>query len=133
MPDPQRDLAPLIELPPPSSTSLLSLAKDAPWAHPDAGDWAIYALLLGATAVLILKGLALWRRRRPYHYLRQLTTETSPKAAADRLARLYPQLRGTPDRVWLSDLEHLRFAPPHADDAATLARLCVMAMHFPSR
>jgi hypothetical protein len=128
MPDPQRDIAPILELPP---------RTEQPWARTDAigwaynADWATYALALCATALLLALGRVLWRRLRPYQHLRQLPAHAHPKTAADTLARLYPQLRGTPDRLWLSDLERLRFAPPHADDAATLTRLCHAAAHFP--
>lgn len=117
MPDPHQALAALIEpAPPPPETPASSQA----------------ATLAGAGVLLIAALLLAWRWRRnaPWRALKRLMRSldadpaTSARAGADALARLLPTLRVTPAQAWQRDLERLRFGPPAAADAATLARLC---------
>jgi hypothetical protein len=137
MPDPQRDLAPIIGPAPPP-------------ALPAEGGY----LLPG---ILVLLGLALgmglawyWRRQSPQWALRRLAAASDPRLAGDRLAAMIsrrhrlsrlqadacpPALAGKEDdwNIWVRDLERLRFAAPCADDAALLMRLIRTGRDFIGR
>lgn len=127
MPDPQRDLAPIIgPVPPP--------AVPADASH----------LLAG---ILVLLGLALalglawyWRRQSPQRELRRCAAASDPCLGGDRLAAMIarrhglsrleadccpPALAGKEDawKIWVRDLERLRFAAPSSGDGALLLRL----------
>lgn len=111
MPDPQRDIAPIIE----------PLAPPMPSAGPD------YTLAIGLAAFGLLLVAWLywrWRRRAPLRALRKLSHASDPVAGADALAALVASQRTTPPAYWQEELELLRFGPPDEDAQAVLARLC---------
>lgn len=114
MPDPQRDLAPIIALPP---------AQPAPKAAGHGPELMLLGLL--CAGVLLVAAIA-WRRHRsaPIRATRRLARSSDPRAAADVLARLLAAHGIAPEPAWRDDLERLRFGRPGPDEAATLARLC---------
>lgn len=117
MPDPQRDIAPIIE----------PVAPAAAQAGPD------YTLPVALGFIVLLGVVVLiwrWRRRAPLRKLRKLAHASDPVKAANALAALvnrYP-LALPPD--WQNELERLRFGPPAENDADLLARLCLRAEIF---
>lgn len=122
MPDPHKDLAPIIEPAPPPT----------PAGEPS------YALAMGlalAGIVIVAAAAWWWRRRRPLRTLRQLTAlaesgKGEVRDLADRLATLLPQFKRAPDPEWLDALQRLRFGPPHDDAQAIFARLCREAQAY---
>ena len=116
MPDPQRDLAPIIELP----------AAPPPAAH---GHGALLPMLGLLCLIAILAAGLVWFRRRtaPRRAVRQLARSAEPHRAADALAALVAAREIEPGAGWRQELERLRFGRPGPDDAATLARLCTEA------
>jgi hypothetical protein len=111
MPDPQRDIAPIIE----------PLAPPLPPAGPD----YTLPLILALGVLLLLIALAwYWRKRAPLRALRKLSHASDPVAGADALAALVASQRATPPAYWQEELELLRFGPPDEDAQAVLARLC---------
>jgi hypothetical protein len=111
MPDPQRDIAPIIE----------PLAPPMPPAGPD----YTFAVVLGLAALLLAGWLYwYWRRRAPLRALRKLSQASDPIAGADALAALVASRHVTPPAFWQEELELLRFGPPAEDAEAVLARLC---------
>lgn len=117
MPDPQHDIAPIIE----------PLAPPLPPAGPD--------YMLPATAVLcgllLLVALAWhWRRRAPLRALRRIAQLPDPIAGADELAALVARQGLKPPRAWVEELEMLRFGPPAEYAGNVLARLCQGAEIF---
>ncbi len=116
MPDPLKDLAPIIE----------PLAPPAPAGEPG------YFLAMGlALAGIVIVALAAgwWRMRQPLRALGQLTAlaesgEGEARDLADRLAALLPHFRRAPDPAWLDAMQRLRFGPPREDAQAVIARLC---------
>lgn len=117
MPDPHKDLAPIIEpVAPPA------VAADAGWLVP---GLAILAVLL-----LALIAAWLWRRRAPLRSLRRLRNHPDPVAAAQHLSALIVGRQLQADLRWLQDLQRLRFGAPATDAAATFARLCREAEVF---
>lgn len=111
MPDPQRDIAPIIE----------PAAPPMPPAPPDFGP----AIGLAACALLLAVWLHWrWRKRAPLRALRRLACASDPVAGADALAALMASQRVTPPAQWQAELELLRFGPPAEDAQAVLARLC---------
>jgi len=117
MPDPQRDIAPIIE-------------PAAPPAAPAGPDYMLpLAVALGG--LLLIAALALrWRRRAPLRALRKLAHAPDSIAAANALAALVSRCGVAPPPDWQDELQRLRFAPPAEDAAATLARLCRSAEEF---
>ncbi len=114
MPDPQRDLAAIIEPPPP--------------AQAPAGPDLSMPLALGVIAALLRAVVyGYWRRQAPRRALRRLARSADPVLGARELARLLPRLPVQPDPDWLARLEALRFGRPSPDAAAILARLCAEA------
>jgi hypothetical protein len=127
MPDPHKDLAPIIGPSPPPPV-------------PHEGGWVV-PTALGLLAVLLMLGLVwYWRRRAPQRELRRLSDSPDAGQGGERLAALMrrhhhlgrleahrcpPALAGREAawRAWVLELERLRFAPPTADDGARLARL----------
>jgi len=115
MPDPQRDLAPIIELP---------AAKPSQVAHShlpvESGLVAAGLLLVGLSAWWY------WRRTTPLRKLRRLArTSASPRVGADALAVLMAARPAVIlDPAWHRGLERLRFGRSGPDDAEVLARLC---------
>ncbi|MBI5330457.1 MAG: hypothetical protein HZB71_07585 [Betaproteobacteria bacterium] len=113
MPDPHKDLAPIIEPPfPPVPVA------EFPW---------LPATSLVLLALLAL-GLWLWRRGATRRALRRLAHAPDPIAAAHALARLSVQIAPPMPQTWKRELERLRFGPPADDGASTLARLCEAAL-----
>ena len=113
MPDPHKDLAPLIEpLPPP----ITEAGGAMPWVP--AGAVVLPVLLI----VLALAWR--WRRTVPLRTLRRLARSDDPVAAAGELDRLIARHTLQPAPAWHLELERLRFAHPSPEAAATLARLC---------
>jgi len=115
MPDPHKDLAPVIEplAPPPT--------------HSIATDWLPWG---GSLALALAAGLlALWwyRRHAPVKALRRLSRSDDPRAGADALAQLVRRYKLRPDAAWQADLERLRFARPGEHAPGELARLCQAA------
>lgn len=111
MPDPQRDIASIIE----------PVAPPLPPVGPD------YTLL----AMFALGGLMLfavlfwhWRRRAPLRALRKIARASDPLAGGNALAELMVSQRITPPAFWQEELELLRFGPPADNAAALLAQLC---------
>lgn len=117
MPDPQRDIAPIIE-------------PAAPPALPPGTDYAVpLAVALGA--LLLIAVLAWrWRRRAPLRSLRKLAHAPDPVAAAHALAALASRFRVAPPPDWQDELERLRFGPPVENAAEVLLRLCRRAESF---
>jgi hypothetical protein len=111
MPDPQKDLAAIVE-------------PAMPPAPPPQADWAGPLALAGALVLLALFAAWRWRARAPLRELRRLATDPDPPRAAHALARLVRARADQPDAAWQRDLERLRFASPASDAGATLARLC---------
>lgn len=112
MPDPHQVLAPLIE-------------PVAPPALPSRPDVPLPAILAVAGLILVLAlALWLWRRGTPRRQLRRLARQPDPLQAAGQLAAWVRAQGMQPAPEWRADLERLRFAPPAADAAATLTRLC---------
>lgn len=117
MPDPQRDIAPIIE-------------PAAPPVAPAGLDYTL-PILLGMGGLLLLAALAWrWRRRAPLRALRKLAHAPDPVAAADALAALLASQGIAPPAYWQSELERLRFGPPVEYANAILARLCRVAESF---
>jgi hypothetical protein len=111
MPDPQRDIAPIIE---PAAPPL-----------PPAGPDYTLAIVLGLAAAVLAGWLYWhWRRRAPLRALRKLAQAADPVAGADALAALVASRHITPPAFWQEELEMLRFGPPAEDADAILARLC---------
>ncbi len=111
MPDPQRDIAPIIE---PAAPPL-----------PPAGADTTLAIALGAGGLLLAIWLyRLWRRRAPLRALRRLAQASDPIAGANALAALMASQGIAPPAFWQEELELLRFGPPGEDADAILARLC---------
>ena len=133
MPDPHRDLAPIIE-------------PVAPPPLPEDHGLAL-ALGLALAGIAIAAGLAWWwRRRRPLRALRQLAIRAESgmgeaRDLADRLAALLCrrhrlarlEARQCPAALsgqeatwseWVVALETIRFGPPGPVQHAELARLC---------
>lgn len=117
MPDPQRDIAPIIE-------------PAAPPAAPAGPDYSLpLALALGGL-LLIAALVWRWRSRAPLRVLRKLAQAPDPLEAANTLAVLVSRSRVAPPQDWQDELERLRFAPPADDAADLLARLCQQAETF---
>jgi hypothetical protein len=111
MPDPQRDIAPIIEPP----------APPVPPAGPD----YVLPVVLGVAALLLLVALIWrWRRRAPLRKLRKLACTADPVAGAHALAALVASEQLAPQALWQEELQRLRFGPPREDQAAILAHLC---------
>jgi hypothetical protein len=120
MPDPLRDLAPIIApSPPPAVTQHGAMA------------WSPTVVVLLLTVFIALLTSWRWRRRAHVRALRRLGHAHDPQAAAHALARLVRRRGLRPQPAWLQELERLRFAPPAADAAATLRRLCAQAETLP--
>lgn len=117
MPDPQRDIAPIIEpaAPPP----------------PPAGPDYVLPAVLAVGGVLLLAALAWrWRKRAPLKTLRRLAQEADSVEAANALAALIKKHRIAVSSDWQGELERLRFGPPDEGAAESLARLCRQAETF---
>ncbi len=111
MPDPQRDIAPIIE-------------PAVPSMSPAGPDYTL-AVVLGLVGLLLLLVLVwYWRKRAPLRALRKLSHAADPVAGADALAALVASQHVTPPAFWQEELELLRFGPPADDAEAVLARLC---------
>jgi hypothetical protein len=117
MPDPQRDIAPIIE----------PVAPPLPPAGPDY-TWPV-ALAVGGLLLLAVLVWA-WRRRAPLRSLRRIARASDPIAGANALAALVAQQSLRPPRAWEEELEMLRFGPPADYAGDVLARLCQGAEHF---
>lgn len=114
MPDPQKDIAPIIEPAAPLNA----------FAGPD----YVLPTVLGVGSVLLLAALALiWRKRAPFRSLRKLAQEHDPVDAANTLAALIKKHRIETPSDWQSELDRLRFGPPVEDAADRLVRLCRQA------
>jgi hypothetical protein len=117
MPDPQKDIAPIIE--------------PAPPPVPPAGLEYALPILLSVGGLLLLAVLVWrWHRHAPLRVLRRLAHATDPIAAADALAGLVASQGVAPPPNWQSELERLRFGPPIESADAILARLCRGAESF---
>lgn len=117
MPDPQRDIASIIE-------------PAAPPAPPVGPDYVL-PVALSVAGLLLAAALAWhWRRRAPLRALRRLAQTPDPVEAANALAMLVRRHGLTPPSGWQGELERLRFAPPADDAAESLARLCGQAENF---
>lgn len=112
MPDPQRDIAPIIE----------PLVPAMPPAGPD------YTLaLVASTGVLLLAVWLYWRWRRGalLRALRRISQTSDPIAGANALAELVRRHGNEAPEVWQEELVRLRFGrPPQENAGAALARLC---------
>lgn len=111
MPDPQRDIAPIIE-------------PATPPAPPVGPDYFLPIAL--SVGVLLLLAAMFWFRRRhePLRALRRLANPPDPVAAANALAALIRRCNVDPSPDWLHELERLRFGPPSADAGDRISRLC---------
>jgi hypothetical protein len=118
MPDPQRDIAPIIE----------PAAPPAPPAGPP--DYVLPVALSVGGLLLIVALVWHWRRRAPLRALRKLAHAPDPVAAAAALAALVASQHIAPPRFWQEELELLRFGPPSEYADAILARLCRSAESF---
>lgn len=117
MPDPQRDIAPIIE-------------PLAPPMLPAGPDYTL-PIILALGVLLLLAALAwYWRRRAPLRSLRRIAHASDPTAGADALAALMTRHGVTPPQIWQEELELLRFGPPAEYADNVLARLCQGAEVF---
>lgn len=121
MADLHQVLAPLIEPPLPQVMAV--------------ADASVMTWLTGALAVLALCALLLviawlWHRRAPSRTLKRIAHQSDPILAAHQLAQLLSQRGKPPPADWLAKLDRVRFGPPAADHASTLARLCAEAREF---
>ena len=117
MPDPQRDIAPIIE----------PVAPPAPPAEPD----FILPAALGLAVLLLFAWLVwYWRRRAPLRALRKLAHSANPVEGANALAALMASQHIVPPALWQEELELLRFGPPAKDAEVVLAQLCNSAESF---
>lgn len=117
MPDPQHDIAPIIE-------------PAAPPMPPAGPDYTM-AVALGLGCLLLLAMfLWYWRRRAPLRVLRRISRASDPVAGANALAALVASRHITPPAFWQKELELLRFGPLAEDADAVLARLCQGAESF---
>lgn len=111
MPDPQRDIAPIIE----------PAAPPMPQAAPD------YSLALAIAAGGLLLAAWLywrWRRRAPLRALRGISQISDPIAGSHVLAVLMREYGNEAPQAWQEELDQLRFGPPQENAGAALARLC---------
>ncbi len=111
MPDPQRDIAPIIE-------------PAAPSMPPAGPDCTLPAMLALGGLILFAVLFWHWRRRAPLRALRKISHASDPFAGANALAELMASQRITPPAFWQEELELLRFGPPADDAAAMLSQLC---------
>lgn len=114
MPDPQRDIAPIIE-------------PTAPPALPEVGDDTL-AITVSLVALLVIAALVWrWRQQAPLRKIRRLAHDADPIDAANKLAALLKRYRLALAPDWQSELERLRFGPPVEDAADLLEQLCKRA------
>lgn len=118
MPDPQHDLAPIVELP---------ASQPAPAAATGHGPAFAASGLLLAIALLAVAIVRYRRRGGPVRAVRRLARTADPRRGADELAALLATHAIEPDATWRDDLERLRFGRPAPDDAVQFARLCRQA------
>lgn len=111
MPDPQRDIAPIIE-------------PAAPPAAPVPPDHTLAIALAVGGLLLALAAYRYWRRRAPLRALRRVAKTADPVAGADALAALIASRGISPPAFWQEELELLRFGPPVEDADAMLSQLC---------
>ncbi len=117
MPDPQKDIAPIIE----------PVAPPMPEASPN----HVLPPLIGLGCLLLIAILAWhWRKRAPLRSLRRLMREPDPVDAAHALAVLIRKQRISPPAAWQTELERLRFGPSFDGAADSLTRLCRQAETF---
>lgn len=117
MPDPQRDIAPIIE-------------PAAQIAEPAGLNYTLPIALVLAGLILIAFTIWQWHRRRPLNELNRIFKVSDPVKAADALAALVKRYSINAPTEWQNDLERLRFSPPTVDAAETLSRLCREAQSF---
>jgi hypothetical protein len=118
MPDPQKDIAPIIE----------PVAPPMPPAGP---DYALPVVLIVGGLLLIAILVWRWRRHAPLRKLNKLADASDTLEAANDLAALIGDVqRVSPPAEWQHELERLRFGPPAGDASETLARLCRQAETF---
>lgn len=117
MPDPQRDIAPIIE-------------PVAQIAEPVGLNYTLPIALVLAGLILIAFTIWQWRRRRPLKELNKIAKVSDPIKAADALAALVKRYSITLSAECQNDLERLRFSPPTVDADETLLRLCREAQSF---
>lgn len=115
MADPHQLLSPLVE---PSLPPVPVLASVSAWsAAPVMGT----VLLLAALAMV---SWLLWRRNAIRRTLRRIARTDNPAQAAHALAALMRQRGLTPPLAWRDALDRIRFGPPAAEHAQTMAHLC---------
>jgi hypothetical protein len=111
MPDPHKDLAPIIE-------------PLAPAVAPHGHNWMVPA---GSVAVaLVIAGVAIWRWRRnaPMRELSRISRCAAPIDGAHLLAEWMRRHSLQANANWQRDLARLRFGPPAEASAIVFARLC---------
>jgi hypothetical protein len=114
MPDPQKDLAPIIQ-------------PAAPHVQAEHNGSAIPIVAMLLALTLLVWGLWLWRRAAPRRTLRRLRTVGNTTEAVRRLAAwARAQSRPLPD-AWQQQLERLRFDRPGEGDKVKLDRLLLEA------
>lgn len=111
MPDPQRDIAPIIE-------------PAAPPLPPAGPDYILPAMLALGGLILFAVLFWHWRRRAPLRALRKIARVSDPLDGGNALAQLMASQRITPPAFWQEELDLLRFGPPAGNAAALLAQLC---------
>ncbi len=111
MPDPQRDIAPIIE-------------PAAPPLPPAGPDYTLPAMLVLGGLILFAVLFWHWRRRAPLRTLRKIAQTPDAAAGADALAALVKRQGITPPPFWQEELELLRFGPPTQDAPSLLKHLC---------
>lgn len=111
MPDPQRDIAPIIE-------------PAAPPLPPAGPDYTLPAMLALGGLILLAALFWQWRRRAPLRALRKITRASDPLDGANALAELMASQRISPPAFWQEELDLLRFGAPADNAAALLAQLC---------
>ncbi|MEW6133325.1 MAG: hypothetical protein AB1591_09220 [Pseudomonadota bacterium] len=111
MPDPQRDIAPIIE---PAAPPL-----------PPPGPDITLAIGLAACGLLLATWLYWhWRKRAPLRALRKIAHAPDTSAGADALAALMSMHGAEMPQIWQDELDRLRFGPPLENADAVLLRLC---------
>ena len=120
MADPLSLLAPPVGPEAPAALSSPSWTADLPW---------IAGLVLAVFVLFLLVGW-LWGRRRWARVLHAVRGESSPGAAAERLAQAARDLRVDAPAAWWQSLDAIRFSRASADHAPVLARLLDEAASF---
>jgi hypothetical protein len=111
MPDPHKDLAPIIE-------------PAAPLIEYSGSPWLVPVVSLAVLLALVLLVFWQWRRRAPRRALRKLKNQSDPVTGANLLAGWMRRHDLQFDEANKQIFDRLRFGTPAEKCDATFARLC---------